>query len=83
MLPPSIQLVAVTRPEQNPQRLLVCRGAVELGFIEKYKPEPGYVFPWKAFHGIGYQTRYVGAFFGPKAKADAVAAAVRGLPLAR
>ena len=54
----------------------VERGGAHLGLIEKMPQDRSTITPWKAFAGIGFNLRYLGAFFANQGGKDAAVSAV-------
>jgi hypothetical protein len=57
-----------------PSEYLVLDGEKKVGMLEKYQDTATETHPWKALLGIGYGQRWLGAFYGPSGKQDAVQA---------
>ncbi len=73
-----IKLTNITSQGSHDTRFLVTDGSRNpLGLISKIKDTRTERHPWKAFHGVGFVTRMVGAFYGPDAKQRATQAVER------
>lgn len=72
-----LQIVEVTCRPSSLRRWVIRQGQKDIGLIEKFKDDRYTKNPWKAFFGIGWVTKMIGAFYGKSGRQDAINAVLK------